>query len=216
KELIEHLRKHGFTAPQPETQTFVSFIEEQLPSYNEDNQKKYITLANWVRNFRPSMKLTDWDERTLDEFQLFLANSSSINSQNTIAKMLQRVSTILTKGLRYNLLTFNQHPFKCGYRLKHGKPKDIKLEPDQLKRLWEARNDFSHRSYREAIQAWFLSFYMDGTRASDVITLKHSQIKNGVISIKQQKTQKPITISISTRLDQLLNELPSTKTYILP
>lgn len=197
--------------------TFLSFVQRLLKqSTSYSDKKKYNTMIGWLERFNPNIMLNGWTDERLDQFQDMLKQSDTINSQYYVAKLLQRISTVLNKAIRYRLIGYNDSPFKMGYKVKRGVPKDIKLEMIELKTLWENRNSLPNKSYRLAVQIFLLSFLLDGTRFRDVFLLRNDAIGIDRVLITASKTGKSHEVRLTGKIKVILNEIVNEGIYVIP
>lgn len=219
KELIMHIKKHGYK-PSPQyndERRFIDFARDvQSRMDNVKTRQKYDQLINWVASYNPNIALDGWTTLQMDQFLYHLKQQPTLNSQGSIAKIMQLVGTVLNKAIAYKLIGYENNPYLSGYKVKSGSPKDIKLEPQDIEKLWEYRKSVTLPSKKNALYLFLLSYYLDGSRFRDVITLKKENIINNHINFYQQKTDVKKSIEITDRLGVLLSELPSTNYYIIP
>lgn len=199
------------------TPLFVDFAQQYADQQQNGTTKKhYQTVIKNVLAFRPRIKLDEWTKQTMDQYQAFLWSKPKIHSKNTVHKQCQRIGTILNKAHAYDLIPYDANPYKIGYKVTKGEPRDIKLESDELSKMWDARNDIAPQGVKEAVQAFLLSFLLDGARVRDIIDLKPQNISNDTVTFRMHKTGKMKYVLITKRLRTLLNEIPIGDDYVLP
>lgn len=71
---------------------------------------------------------------------------------------------------------------------------------------------FAQRPLKEK----FLLGLFTGQRISDILRMKWSDIQNGTIHIKQQKTKKEVYVPITPELQKLLDSFKRTSEYLIP
>lgn len=219
KALLQHIKLHGLTfeSTTSGSNKFIDFAREvQSRIDNLKTRQKYDQLINWVASYDPNIKLDGWNALQMDQFLFHLKKQPTLNSQGSIAKIMQLVGTVLNKAIAYKLIGYENNPYRLGYKVKAGSPKDVKLEPEDIEKLWEYRKSVSLPSKKHALYLFLLSYYLDGSRFRDVITLKKDSIFNNHINFYQQKTDVRKSIEITDRLGVLLGELPPTNYYIIP
>jgi integrase len=79
---------------------------------------------------------------------------------------------------------------------------------------WDAIEYFAQHARSHLWHAAALALF-SGQRLSDVLKVKWSDISQGLISVRQRKTGKPLWIPIHRRLAAILEQLPRTSVYAL-
>ena len=79
---------------------------------------------------------------------------------------------------------------------------------------WEAIEHFAKHARPDLWHAGALALF-SGQRLSDVLKVKWSDIKDGLISVQQSKTRKPLWIPIHRRLAAILEQLHRRSAYLL-
>lgn len=201
-QLKEHLVNFGFLQAGTSTQRTVDFIQAEQENRTPYNQRTHKTLIGHLNKFDPNVKLNEWTKTKVAEFEKFLKDSPRIKSQNTIWGRLKDLKANLNKAVYYDLITADQNPFNKGIKLQKGGSRDVKLEQEDLVKLWAIVEQ--HRS----VQLWFFCFLLDGARVGEVINLKQNNIVSGRIEYDvskkgHERIQKsiPITDKIQYLLD---------------
>lgn len=190
------------------TEKLVGFIEKTAEGKEYRTRKKYLTTRNKVRSFDQDVRVDQIDYRWIKRFESKMREWGL--SKNSIAKELSVIRTCMNEAVRSGLVRIN--PFS-DYRIKRVKTFKVRLTTGEIDSLIEAgKND----AYRDAVNAWLLSFYFRGMRASDVISLEWSQIKDGKLITKAQKTSKVDVISIPQKASDILCIYDRSQRFVLP
>jgi integrase len=201
-ELKNHLDKVGPTDGMASQESTVAFIDAMQINRSVMNQASYKTLITHLNNFEPNIGLSSWSKDKLDEFQRYLWSQPNINSQNTVWGRMRDLRATLNLAVERDLLLPNQNPFSRGYKVKKGGSRDTKLDAKAMGRLWELV-----QKYR-SVQVWFMSFYLDGARIGELLSLTMDNIVDGRIEYAVSKKGHDVvlkSIPIDDRLQMLID-----------
>ena len=196
-------------------------LGEQLLEELEANKKYYAskTLKVVLGKFEQfegerSLPLKQIDAGYLEKFEQFLRTEYE-NSDSTINKNFEPIRKIINRALKSHLLAndpFKEYDVPTRSRAKQ----KSKLSLEQIKNIealqlkpnsweWHVRN------------AFLLSFYSGGIRFGDICGLKWENVKNGKLSYKMNKNDKPFSTELNDYQKEILNKYSgASDEYIFP
>jgi len=209
KQVKAHLDEFGYKIKPIRTNYTTEFIKADIIGKRKQTSKNYNTLLLWLTKFDPNIKLHEWTKIKLHEFKQFLQDQPTLNSNNTIIRYMTDLRATLNHATYLDLLTPEQNPFRTGFTIESFKPKDIKLELVELKKLYALAP--THLGAR-----WFMLMYLlDGARPNEAVKLKWTDISNGIVSFVQSKTGKQMNVTITSKLQQLLQLFINDGIYVV-
>lgn len=189
---------------EPDNTELIPFIRYWLAHSRRPNTYKYpyYNLCNKLSAFEKYSKTTlytdSFTESMTEAFIYYFQNHYEKKLlQNTIIKLLSRLSTIIHKA--------QESGYKVNWgiseiRLKRDYIETVALTQDELDRL----NKLSLSKEAAAVRDRFLIGCYTAQRISDYKRIKASDIQNGIITIKQQKTGAVVKIPVHPVLYEIL------------
>jgi len=209
KQVRFHLEEFGYKVKPIKTEFTTEFIKADIIGKRKQTSKNYNTLCRWLQEFDPTIRLHEWTKVRLHEFKRFLEQQPTLNSKNTIIRYLTDLRATLNHATYLELLSPELNPFRTGFTIESFKPKDIKLELHELKKLYAL-------SPTRLAARWFMLMYLlDGARPNEAAKLKWTDINNGIISFVQSKTGKQMNVTITPKLQALLQLFINDGIYIV-
>lgn len=185
--------------------SFIDYLTHRAEQYR---QKGQIVMDRKLRCF--AKELTDCFERDilfedinadmLRDFEAYLIRQGNVN--NTRAKKFKFLRQFFGQAIDEGK-TDGRNPFKF-YNIPIKPVKKDKLTAKDIAKI-ESLN-LTDGPVNDTRNLFLFSYYAKGARFENCVTLHHSQIKNGRISIRTNKGGKFITVKIHSRLQKLLNK----------
>lgn len=187
-----------------------------LKSNDRYGEHQHITVVlNDIEKFGHSdTVLRQIDLKFLESFRDYLFNKKG-NKNNTVRKKMQRFKGLVKEAMKRGYI--KNDPYREFPSIKRQKSVKAKLSPEQIgsiealqlekdSALWHTRNYF------------MFSFYCAGIRFSDVCTLKPSNIIDGRLRYKMQKTENEKSIKLYPQALKILEYYNTNdkKSYIFP
>lgn len=208
RKIKQRIDQHGFDAVIHSDTHTVQYIELIMQDMKQNTARTYNTLIRKLQHYHLDLPINAWTKSDLFEFERKLkADGASINY---VARLLKDLNTTLNKALLVDMITHDQQPFRLGYKIKKERKANIKLELEEVKQFKRAINRYP------AVKVWFICFYSDGTRISDVLRWKQEDIHNGQLIFTESKTGKTKQVTITQALAELLNSYKHKGKYLLP
>ncbi len=163
--------------------------------------KHYKTLIKDIRVLTRTLKLSEVDYKFTLQLRKYLLQKK--NSENTITRKIRQVKAVVHYAQRTGLI--KEDPL-IGIKLKEqpGKKKFLTVEElRELEKLYEGET--LPGNLQNVLKAFLFSCYT-GLRFSDIIGLTAGQIKNNQVTIRQQKTDKPVTVPLIKKAVALIGK----------
>lgn len=134
--------------------------------------------------------------------------------KNTIHMYLRNFRLIYNKAKKEGIISAKISPFTD---IKMNAIETVKrsLTKDSVRLI--AHADFSaNKKLEQARDIFMFSFYTRGMSLVDILYLKRSDIKNGIIYYTRNKTKQNLQVSITSPLQRLINKYKSSSIFVLP
>ena len=201
----EHYRQiAGETEPASKTGTFAALVE----AYQDSPEWKALsprTRTEWERHYR--FVVASWgllQVRGVEPRHVFALRDARAETPADANNLLGALSALLgwsvPRGWR------RENPCREVPKLKKGE--------GYAPWPWETIEHFEKEARRDLWHAAALALY-SGQRLSDVLKMKWSDIADGLIAVRQNKTGKSLWIPVHRRLAEILAEIPRTSVYVL-
>jgi len=149
----------------------------------------------------------------LQEYSLYLKTTLK-NTDDTVSANMSVIRAILNEAIRHDLYP-DKNPFNQ-IQLKYTDNTKEKLTAAEMNQLFSVQLPAIH-SLQVARDFFLACFLAEGTRAGDMMTIQKSNLVNGCLDFRQQKTGKRMIIPIMPDL-QLIFRKYETKdsAYLFP
>ena len=164
----------------------------------------HVTFGYLKEYAQSKRKKIDFNDIDLDFYNDFVKYLESRNlAQNTIGKKIRFLKIVLNqatdRGINKNL-KFKSKRFKAITE----ETDNIYLSVEELDKIKEL--DLSNKPRLDRVRDLFLIGCWTGLRFSDWHKVRPENIENGFITLKQQKTNKPVVIPIHPAVENILNK----------
>jgi len=164
----------------------------RLLTYN--NIQQYRATEKHLKEYAKSIRKADFDFSGIDQsfydgFVSFLQEKSF--TQNTVGKHVRVLKLMLNEAKTQG---YNTIDYYNSFHVFTEETDTIYLNETELQQLKDA--DFSKIPHLDRVRDWFLLLAWTGSRFSDLEKVVKTDIKEGFISFRQQKTNQPVTIPI--------------------
>lgn len=134
--------------------------------------------------------------------------------RNTIHMYLRNLRLIYNKARKEGIISANISPF-TGIKMNVTETVKRSLTKDIIRKI--AYADLSeNKALDEARDVFMFSFYTRGMSLVDMLYLKRSDIKSGVIYYVRNKTKQHLQVTITEPLRRLIDKYSSESMYIFP
>lgn len=170
-------------------------LERKIGSYN-----KHRTSLKIFKEFAgDDVPFRDLNLKLMKDFKHFLA--VKYDNSNTQISYLKKLRKMVNDGIKDGVI--QNDPFK-GFDFPKATESQVKsLESHQLNELF----DIKCRSNSKYLNIWFACFYLQGARIGDVLRMKFGDIDNDKIIYKMKKTKKEMSVEITPKVLNLINEM---------
>lgn len=191
--------------------TFFGQVEVYLETLQASGNYNRVSAETPVFNlFRTFLKGKDPDFQDisislLERYRAFLRGSGT-RGERTIANHLLLIRAIFNRAIKDGLVDSRYYPFGNN-KFVVKKPESLKIGLDAEELASFAAVKLDKESYaHHARNIWLFSFYLAGMRASDVLQLRWSDIKNDRLYYVMGKNQKPGSLKIPEQALSILKD----------
>lgn len=196
----------------------VTFIERHIE--RKESQGKTGTaraISSTLRSLKKYIgkriiEFTDVNHNFVKGYEEFLSERNV--KQNTICFYMRNLRTIYNLAEDSGVNVGDINPFR---KIKIRMTKTVKraLKQDVIEKI--ALMDLSFDMQLEQARDMFMfSFYTRGMSFIDIIYLKHTDIVDGVIYYRRQKTNQYMEVAVTEPLQRLIDKYRTDDTYVLP
>ena len=150
--------------------------EKHLNDFTKDARKK-------------DFEFTEIDQVFYDKFVAFLQEKSF--TQNSVGKHIKVLKLVLREAATQG---YSINPCYNYFRVFTEETDSIYLDELELRQLKDA--DFSKSSHLDHVRDWFLLLAWTGCRFSDLDKIRKTDINDGFITFRQQKTNAKVVIPL--------------------
>ena len=166
--------------------------------------KQYNVFEKHLREFAKYDRKTDYDFSEIDQsfydrYVMFFHKKQF--AQNTIGKNIKVLKTILNEA---TIQGYNTNPYYNSFRVFREDTDTIYLNENELKQLKDT--DFSMIPHLDHVRDWFLLLAWTGCRFSDLEKVAKTDIKDGFITFRQQKTNSKVIIPLHPVVLEILEK----------
>ena len=197
---------------------FLEVITDFLKGFEHRDKRKYTNLADKIREFDESIKMSRIDKKFVDRFKKWLAAHKRINSEETVHRYIRSLKTVLSD--QYRKGNYNNHQV-LAYKTSQGLPSQkVALTRDEFKAIVEVKTDMELSR-----DCFCLMAYLQGIRIGDCLQLTQSNIQltkseNDAdrLIFQEQKTNQKRNMKIREPAQEIIDRYrgQSIHDYILP
>ncbi|MDR2346571.1 MAG: site-specific integrase [Planctomycetaceae bacterium] len=198
------------------TPTFFEFVDAFLKEYPNRTHgitglhfapktiQQYNALKKHLNEFAESNNKTDFEFSEIDKsfydnfIDFFKEKSFTANSMGKYIKALKSVLNSATE------MGYYQYSYGKKFIVTKDDVDTIYLNETELQQLKDA--DLSKTPYLDRVRDWFLLLSWTGCRFSDLGKLTKTDIKDGFITFRQQKTNNKVVIPLHPVVTEILEK----------
>lgn len=206
KDSLRNFLDVSFGKKRPLANTFHAFFEEYIrlcdtkissvkagQKISTDTKSKYVRTYYYLKEFEKARNIRlEFDRIDQDLMADFVAYLQSLNlAANTISDKVMRLKAVMNAANDRELTNNKKYKaFKCAMESNFS----IALNESELDRLYGF--DFSYNPKLEKARDIFLIGCWTGLRFSDFTRIRKENIRDGMLTIVQQKTNESVTIPL--------------------
>ncbi len=177
---------------------FASINKKNDFLFEEINQKFYNKFVEYLQNEIPSLDekgkpiLNDDGTPKLDKISF---------TQNSVGKYIRALKVMLNEAEKEGINTSTEYN---DFHVFSEEVDNIYLDEHELTKIKEV--DLSSSPSLDKVRDWFLLLSWTGCRFSDLEKISKSDIKDGFISFRQQKTNTKVTIPLHPVVLEILEK----------
>lgn len=191
-----------------ENKSFLGFIEEYIRAAElqvaEGTIKSYKTTLAVLRRFQQSrnrrLEFNSIDLNFHDEFEMYLQKKLNY-AKNTAGKHIKNVKVFMRQATERGLNN-NMEFLKKGFRAGKEDIDNIYLTEEELDIIYNL--DLSGAEKMEHVRDLFIVGCWTGLRFSDFSQIKNENIKDGIITLRMQKTGDLVSIPVHPVVNKIM------------
>ncbi len=168
---------------------------------------KYGATLSILRQFRPSARFADIDNRFLQDFEVFMRQRG--NKDNYIATNMSVLKAVYNKAIAESVFVVSDNPFlryKVGSLWKKTRKRAI-VKEDIHKLVSLSIPENERTAFTELAKDIFLfSYFMAGINFKDIASLRYGDIYNGRIYYKRNKTGKEMNCPLIEQAQAIIEK----------
>jgi integrase len=192
------------------------YIEAAVYKVKHGTIKSYKTTQSVLKKFQAHRrKRIDFDSIDLnfhDEYTAYLSKNLNY-SGNTVGKHVKNLKVFMGEAKERGL-TNNTDYLKKGFRVFKEDIDNIYLSEDEIRKLFDL--DLSQNERMAFARDLFIVGCYTGLRFSDFSQIKRENIRNGMITLRTQKTNELITIPVHPLVEVIMNKYKGKYANSLP
>ncbi|MDP3556273.1 MAG: site-specific integrase [Bacteroidota bacterium] len=191
-----------------DNKSFLGFIQDFISS--ADLKVKHGTIKSYKTTQAVLIKFQQSQNRRLefeninlnfyDEFVNYLAKKLNY-SANTIGKNVKNIKVFMNEATERNLNN-NMDYLKKGFKVSKEDIDNIYLSEDELKKIYEL--DLSDDERMGQARDLFIVGCYTGLRFSDFSQIKKENIRNGLFTIRTEKTNELIAVPVHPLIEKIM------------
>lgn len=182
---------------------FYSFYEDQFElkkkKISPGTAKSYGQLFGSLRAFSPKLGFEKINYEFLSRYEGFLKESGL--QQTTVYRRMKTLKMYVNEAFRMGKIKTN--PFHT-YKLKDGKANRTFLDKSSLEKIINPKKELN--IYESIARDKFLFQCYTGLSYSDLVSLRWSEIREGIIYRERIKTNEPLLIPLIPEAQKLLKK----------
>lgn len=173
-----------YKATEKHLQMFADVENRKDFNFSEVNKKFYDKFVDYLQSEIPELDEKGEQKKNEDGKLLFLKEKFT---QNTVGKHIRVLKLMLNEGNIKDIDLSSFHVF-------NEEVDNIYLDESELAKIKEV--DLSESPYLDRVRDWFLLLSWTGCRFSDLEKISKTDVKDGFITFRQQKTNTKVTIPL--------------------
>lgn len=185
--LLSPNTKKQYITTEKHIKAFASYQRKSDYSFNEINQTFYNDFVEYLTNKEYTVKTKQG--KVVDEKQQYTLNS--------VGKYIRALKVMINSAN-------NPDADVSKFRVFNEDVDNVYLDETELQQLKDY--DFSDNPHLDRVRDWFLLLAWTGSRFSDLQKINPANIKNGMITYRQQKTNKKVIIPLHPVVIEILEK----------
>jgi integrase len=208
--------KYNPKATEPEIKTLFQFVTkfiEEAPNRKDKNTGRPLTYNNiqqykatekHLKDFAKSIRKKDFEfldinQSFYDKYVSFLQEKDF--TQNSVGKHIRVLKLMLNEA---TIQGYNTNAYYNSFHVFTEETDTIYLNENELQQLKDT--NFSKIPHLDRVRDWFLLLAWTGSRFSDLEKVAKTDIKEGFITFRQQKTNAKVVIPLHPVVLEILEK----------
>lgn len=208
------------TVVNKDNKSFLGFVQDFIESaeyrVKHGTIKNYKTTQAVLIRFQQSknrrLEFNSIDLNFYDDFITYLYKNLNY-SKNTVGKHVKNLKVFMKEATERNLNN-NMDFLKKGFKVGKEDIDNIYLSEDEIFKIYEL--DLSYNERMAHIRDLFIVGCYTGLRFSDFSQIKKENIRNGLISIRTQKTDELVSVPVHPLIEKIMEKYKGKYSNSLP
>ncbi|MBL7909917.1 MAG: site-specific integrase [Bacteroidia bacterium] len=203
-----------------ENKSFLGFIEDFIEA--SEMKVKYGTIKSYkttqavLLRFQQSqnrrLEFNSIDLNFYDDFITFLAKKLNY-SANTIGKNIKNLKVFMNEATERNLNN-NMDYLKKGFKVSREDIDNIYLSDEEIMKIYNL--DLSDNERMAQVRDLFIVGCYTGLRFSDFSQIKKENIRNGLFTLRTEKTNELVSVPVHPLIEQIMQKYKGKYSNSLP
>jgi integrase len=171
---------------------------------SKNNIQQYTATEKHLKAFAQSIGEKDFDFSEINQsfYDKFVSYLQGLKfTQNSVGQNIRILKLMLNEATRQGCNTNNYYE---NFHVYTEEIDTIYLDENELQQLKDT--DFSKTPHLDRVRDWFLLLAWTGCRFSDLEKISQTDIKNGFITFRQQKTNNKVIIPLHPVVIEILEK----------
>lgn len=196
--LLTHNNIQQYRATEKHLKAFADSVKKKDFTFDEIDQLFYDGFVAYLQKEIPDIDNTGKPKVDEDNNLVLLKESFTANS---VGKHIRILKLMLNEA---TIQGYNTSTYYNSFHVFTEDTDTIYLNESELQQL--KNKDFSKSPYLDRVRDWFLLLAWTGCRFSDLEKVGKTDIKNGFITFRQQKTNNKVTIPLHPVVLEILEK----------
>ena len=177
---------------------FAEICKKEDFEFNEIDKKFYANFVEFLQKEIPVLDKRGKPVLNEDDTPKLVKKSFT---QNSVGKYIRTLKVMLNEALREGL---NSNTDFTNFHVFSEEVDNIYLDECELQKIKEL--DLKNTPHLDRVRDWFLLLSWTGCRFSDLEKISKTDIKDGFITFRQQKTNTKVTIPLYPVVSEILEK----------
>ncbi len=177
---------------------FAEICKKEDFEFNEIDKKFYANFVEFLQKEIPVLDKRGKPVLNEDDTPKLVKKSFT---QNSVGKYIRTLKVMLNEALREGL---NSNTDFTNFHVFSEEVDNIYLDECELQKIKEL--DLKNTPHLDRVRDWFLLLSWTGCRFSDLEKISKTDIKDGFITFRQQKTNTKVTIPLHPVVSEILEK----------
>ncbi len=184
---------------------FNNYIDELRERESYNNALIYNNALMSLEGFKSGININKITPSYLRNYEKYMLSNGK--SKTTVSLYLRSLRAIFNR----NKDLFTNYPFES-YSIPKSNSSKRAIDKSDLDKILNYK--FNNPTYNLYLDLYKFSFYTGGINMRDIVTLKRSDIVNGILRFKRSKTSSDVVISLLPLVLDMIEKYKSDSVYL--